>query len=264
MLMTLHLLRSLAVVLLGLGLQTSAVAKQLYPPNQQVTLEAGRPHYKGQTPNFPDPSNPSNEVDFVGQLHNQALDFIISNKNSLGATPNLWRLNMQRLTAEFVCANQVQIDLMTSMMVPGTLPDDCSMTSAEVGILDQLYSLQDAATSMGITNFINAVKQLEAVALAQPMSSREKVNLMGAFSVARYSGAYWYAESQKAASAWGSPPFNPPAPFATDWGGVGKADLGGAIGGGYLGLAGGPLGWLLLPEIMIAGAAISSAAAAFG
>ncbi len=262
--MAIRFLQTVAVLLLGVSVQTSVAAKQLNPPTQQVTLGHGRPHYKGQTPNFPDPSNPSNEVDFVGQLHNQALDFLISNKNSLGATPNLWRLNMQRLTAEFVCANQVQIDLMTSMMVPGTLPDDCSMTSAEVGILDQLYSLQDAATSMGITNFINAVKQLEAVALAQPMSSREKVNLMGAFSVARYSGAYWYAESQKAASAWASPPFNPPAPFSTDWGGVGKADLGGAIGGGMLGLASGPFGWFFLPEIIIGSAAISSAAAAFG
>jgi hypothetical protein len=226
-------------LLLALGLSSPARGDKhsaASAPSRFVTFPHTRPPV--------DVSNPANQVDFVGQLHNEGLDYAIANKARLGNDPRLWTLRVQQLTSEYLCANESRIGQLFSGMTPGTLPDDCSMTDGEVSFLAELQQLQDNATSLGFANFIAAVKGLEASVAAQPMSTREKVITLGACSVARYSAAYWYSETQLATSLWATLPSGTPSPLSINWGDVGKQDVEGAVGGLIGSLFGGPITWL--------------------
>jgi hypothetical protein len=195
--------------------------------------------------------NPANELDFVGNLHNSMLDTIILNKDSLGSNKNSWVLNSYKVIAENSCGTQAILLAEFTGMTPGTMPDDCSPTVTEIEFLEDLYSMQDSAVAMGFPSFIASVKQLEASICATPMSSRAKISLLSATSIARYSSAYWLNQTLlPGGSLWATPPFGgPEALSAFSWGDFGKVDVATGVGAGVAvgiySLAAGPPGWLI-------------------
>lgn len=217
----------------------------------------------GSTPVI-DPSNPNNDVDLVGVLHNDILDAVISNKAAIGTDPNLWGIKVKQLVDEMLCLSGPQLTATFSAMTPGALPDDCSLTSVEVDFLGQLLSLQDSAQATGLSNFISSVKQLEADILSTPLSSRARLNLLSSCSVARHSTCYWFNEATAAGgSLWAAPPPAGLGTLAINWGDIGKDDVNAAVvtlgGIGLMSLLTGPPGWVAGGTAVVGSAASGSA-----
>lgn len=208
-------------------------------------------------------ANPANPYDDRGQRHNAALDAVIQQKASFGTQPTRWLTKALAVGSDYLCTGTKLPKRETIKKVAcrkATLGIGAAAVAMDVPTFPDLYAAlaMSPATQMFIDDVvqvlddsegqvqvaIDAIKALEATVIAtksvngEPLSRTAFEALLGSTAVARYSLAYWTAESAQPTSPWGSPPGQPDAPVANakyDDDKAAKEDFKGAVTGGVVG-----------------------------
>jgi hypothetical protein len=189
------------------------------------------------------PCNRNNPFDFIGAYHNMGLEYAIDNKDRLFTSDTLlWNLNAMQLASEFACIHKNDIGsyaINAYGKISGEIDTTkCGMSAVEyenVSKISRLINNVDT-TAAGMKNFIDSVKSIEKrVMKSNTLSKQEKISILSAIPVARYSVMYWYDESLKMDA--NDSKWTLPTPVATtilqdaldDVKGLGKADYDGAV-----------------------------------
>ncbi len=200
-----------------------------------------------------DPANPANPVDYVGAMHNRALDVGIEAQREVGVEPSLLLVSgVERVMAQF-CTSEPKVDpgpacnsilpyddrflrLVQAFNKPEHLLTQV-MEGLSNGQRDEmLYLLEELATLPSDTQAgIEQIRALEAEFAESGLSNDELEVLYGASSVARHSLSYWsYQRGLAKASRWNMGPLGHPGDLLGDpltLEEVIKADVAGFVAG---------------------------------
>ncbi|WNG40493.1 hypothetical protein F0U61_47505 [Archangium violaceum] len=172
------------------------------------------------------PANPKNPFDNVGKQHNQALDYVVSIIGPGGCIPNPFPFPRERLKPivwEFAA---------TRMQAPKALLDAPELSAAWSDALDFAAKgsqeevdavIQQRVASGKLTalegqwlvRYFEAINPLETARIVEvtksfeqkviedkTLSTQEAINLLSAFSTARYSTVYWTEQGALENSPW--------------------------------------------------------------
>ena len=200
------------------------------------------------------PTNPENPWDYIGQLHNQALDNIATDLVAHTPDPNPTQVSMS-IWKEAVRISEDKIgDLDIGAFPFDSLADAATGRGVDLSGLDeeqQSYASQvleiAGSPDYGPQEKIAALIQLEGE-VAERLDSKRAFPILASSAVGRYSTAYWHSQDAET-SPWNLYPDTGSFEGALESPNqIIEADVGGAIAFFVLG-----------PEGMLIGAAIGSA-----
>jgi hypothetical protein len=168
-----------------------------------------------------DPSNPANPFDDAGKLHNAALDAALLRADDGACAqdpaafrawlrPILWDFAAKQLGASPKDLADPALDAAYQGALDAgdvALVDPEAAAGAIAGLSDEARDLLRAyyatVDGLGADATVQITKDFEQVVIDSPMGDVDKHALLGGFSVARYSAAYWANASNDPASPWG-------------------------------------------------------------
>jgi len=139
------------------------------------------------------PNNPDNPMDWVGQAHNQGVQFVLETVDIASVDSTVIRKSVAEYFQVDVESIPKYQDISSDELIKNLLGKSIiSNTGAE--FLRKLFGIIDTHGSKSLSGFLQEVKTLEALA-SRTIKGRELGMFYASASVARYSGKLW-AESK--------------------------------------------------------------------
>lgn len=212
------------------------------------------------------PENVNNPYDYVGQIHNKALEQMAGNRDNQIAFKRSWLSYTGTMLSENGFSQSDFTEIMTNDLANKELGnfDPFKMTELTSSQLDTWSNAN--AISLNLKNFYTNINDYISImgkdgnyqafkasmikleATTTNFSDQDKVMALSSAAIARYSFSYWLSNNNTGGIS-----------MPMGWG---KADFGGACGGAVrasvVGFFGGPVGWGAWAGAVLGGAAASS------
>ncbi|MFO7789811.1 MAG: hypothetical protein R6V32_04510 [Bacteroidales bacterium] len=129
--------------------------------------------------------NPDNPFDFIGKLHREVLIYIINN-----CCPDVNFEELNECISYFICPQQEEIKKKIKKVEQNIKnkngKEECILAKEEAQFYTHIYTLVNSVDEIGFKSFITSIIKIEDKIYKSTISTKQKLNLLGASSIARH------------------------------------------------------------------------------